>query len=672
MYRLPKYYFLAFVVCSVTIFSCVPAEKEDLTNISIDLRDSVQQQIMTYQDLQVVDSLVTWLNHEDATYRYLACRAFGSIIEHNQDEALIKCLSDQVDSVRIQAAYALGQSGRSENSSALIQAFDSEDTLRQHESFNAQVLEAIGKVADEKTLAQLASVRTYTPQDTILLEGQAWAIYRFALRGITNEQGTSRMVEYVKGNLYPKRVKWIAANYLMRARDIKLSDHAAVLNSAFRNSESPEIKMCLAIALGKCKTETSRKTLVDALTPNEDAKVLCNTLRALKSYDINLHFEKISPFLGDERLQVAQCAADLIYEDGDTEEANTYKNLARDTSLHWAVRARLYQAAQKHLPFYYSISKGAINWDITKWLNTEKDPYITGALVKAQAEDPKNYQALLQAMDHEHPFVATTAAASLKGVLEHPEFEYVLGPSQYTFRKRINDKIKEVMLAGDPGLIAELSAIVGHEKLSPANARVDYGFLDTVLLKLSLPEHIETYNQLNAAIAKIKKQPTPTPKTPLINHPLDWKTLMKVNASTKATVTTSKGDFVMRFNVENAPGSVANFIDLASRGFYDGKNFHRVVPNFVVQGGCPRGDGYGSLNYSIRSELPQGQRYDKAGKVGMASAGKHTECTQWFVTHSPTPHLDGNYTIFAEITSGMDVIQRLEQGDVIQAINIEF
>jgi len=89
----------------------------------------------------------------------------------------------------------------------------------------------------------------------------------------------------------------------------------------------------------------------------------------------------------------------------------------------------------------------------------------------------------------------------------------------------------------------------------------------------------------------------------------------------------------------------------------------------VMQGGCPRGDGYGSLDYSIRSELAH-LHYDQAGYVGMASAGNHTECTQFFITHSPTPHLDGEYTIFARVTGGMDVVYASRVGDRIKKVNL--
>jgi cyclophilin family peptidyl-prolyl cis-trans isomerase len=94
-----------------------------------------------------------------------------------------------------------------------------------------------------------------------------------------------------------------------------------------------------------------------------------------------------------------------------------------------------------------------------------------------------------------------------------------------------------------------------------------------------------------------------------------------------------------------------------------------VVPNFVVQTGCPRGDGFGSLDFTIRSEVA-GTYYNEEGYLGMASAGPHTEGTRFFITHSPTPHLDGRYTIFGKVISGMQVIHQLEMGDSISQINI--
>ena len=120
----------------------------------------------------------------------------------------------------------------------------------------------------------------------------------------------------------------------------------------------------------------------------------------------------------------------------------------------------------------------------------------------------------------------------------------------------------------------------------------------------------------------------------------------------------------MVLKINDAPGSVVNFLKLLDSNYYDKRYFHRMVPNFVVQGGCPRGDGWGSLNWTQRSELSNFLVY-KPGSVGLASAGKDSEGVQFFVTHTWTPHLDGRYTIFAELIEGMQVINTLKVGDQI-------
>jgi cyclophilin family peptidyl-prolyl cis-trans isomerase len=112
-----------------------------------------------------------------------------------------------------------------------------------------------------------------------------------------------------------------------------------------------------------------------------------------------------------------------------------------------------------------------------------------------------------------------------------------------------------------------------------------------------------------------------------------------------------------------------SFVRLAVSGFYNGLTFHRVVPNFVVQGGDPRGDGWGGPGYSIRSELGTA-RYER-GTVGMASSGKDTEGCQFFITHSAQPHLDGRYTIFAVVERGMDVVDALQIGDRILSVIVQ-
>jgi len=181
-----------------------------------------------------------------------------------------------------------------------------------------------------------------------------------------------------------------------------------------------------------------------------------------------------------------------------------------------------------------------------------------------------------------------------------------------------------------------------------------------------LPRDIESYNELKSAISYVEGSKFEA-EVVKHNHPIDWTFVQLSSDSTVAAIKTSQGLIRVKLDRINAPATVANFITLVNEKFYNGKIFHRVVPNFVIQTGCPRGDGYGSEDYTIRSEL--GQKYfDDEGYIGMASAGNHTESTQWFITHSPTPHLNGNYTIFGKVVEGMDIVHKIQVGDKVNEI----
>jgi cyclophilin family peptidyl-prolyl cis-trans isomerase len=138
--------------------------------------------------------------------------------------------------------------------------------------------------------------------------------------------------------------------------------------------------------------------------------------------------------------------------------------------------------------------------------------------------------------------------------------------------------------------------------------------------------------------------------------------------SPRAILHTSRGRIEIHLNIVEAPLTVRNFVDLSRRGFFDGLVFHRVVPGFVIQGGDPRGDGNGGPGYTIRCEV--GQRPYGRGAVGMALSGKDTGGSQFFITHVPTPHLDGAYTLFGTVAEGMQVVDQIEPGDAILRVEI--
>jgi peptidyl-prolyl cis-trans isomerase B (cyclophilin B) len=135
-----------------------------------------------------------------------------------------------------------------------------------------------------------------------------------------------------------------------------------------------------------------------------------------------------------------------------------------------------------------------------------------------------------------------------------------------------------------------------------------------------------------------------------------------------AVLHTERGDIEWSFYDREAPQTVRNFVDLARRGYFDGRMFHRVVPNFVIQDGDPTGTGSGGPGYTIRCEY--NRLHYGPGMVGMALSGKDTGGSQWFITHSPQPHLDGRYTIFARVVKGMDVVQEITQGDHVYRVEI--
>jgi cyclophilin family peptidyl-prolyl cis-trans isomerase len=138
--------------------------------------------------------------------------------------------------------------------------------------------------------------------------------------------------------------------------------------------------------------------------------------------------------------------------------------------------------------------------------------------------------------------------------------------------------------------------------------------------------------------------------------------------SPHAFIETEKGTIEIELAILDAPITVNNFMTLARKGFFNGIAIHRVVPDFVIQDGDPRGDGEGGPGYTIRDEI--NERPYLRGTVGMALAGKDTGGSQYFITHSPQPHLDGRYTVFGSVVSGMEVVDRMTQWDVIQRVRI--
>ena len=141
----------------------------------------------------------------------------------------------------------------------------------------------------------------------------------------------------------------------------------------------------------------------------------------------------------------------------------------------------------------------------------------------------------------------------------------------------------------------------------------------------------------------------------------------------QATIHTSKGNIRLKLFPDEAPLTVLNFINLATKGFYNDLTFHRVIPDFMIQGGCPIGTGTGGPGYRFKDEFSPMRKHDKPGILSMANAGPQTNGSQFFITHVPTPWLDNRHTVFGEVVAGEDqkVVDSIVQGDTIDSITIE-
>ena len=657
------------IALMLTISSCVPPSNEVITDINITNSDPLYQRLYNHQDEQNVDSVLAYFNHPNPSYRLTAVNALASMQSEIAIDSLIIRLSDPVLEVRVAAAYALGQIGKAETVDPLMSAFVNRDTVDVDNRFNSTILEAIGKTGNKSLLNAISSVENYRTTDTLLLLGQVRSIYRFATRGITTQVGTDRMVDLASSETFPKEVRVMAANYLSRAKNIDLSKGQFRIAEAFTGANEANIRMALAQSLSKVSDPDILKILQSQLIVEKDYRVKVNIIRALGSYSYIDNIDLIIDHLENENIHVANAAAQYLVDHGNRSDAEIYKTFANKNIDH-TVRAKVYASVLKHLPAYYTGSKSRIRTSILNYLEELKDkPYIAKHYVTALGQDPYNYAFLKDAaIDSGAVAVRTAGMEALSNIVTGENFINTFRSRSNIVKNEILEIIKEQFVKGDVGAMAIGAGILSNEKVGYRDLIQNDSFLVTAAAKLALPREIETYNEIKKALAYLNNVKYEAEKTSF-NHPINWNTLATVSDSTIAVVKTNKGNFTIKLFGRNTPGTVANFIDLANDNFFDNKAYHRVVSNFVIQGGCPRGDGYGSLDYSIRSELPQ-QYYDDQGYVGMASAGLHTEGTQWFVTHSPTPHLDGKYTIFGKVTEGMDVIHQIVEGDKINDVII--
>ena len=605
--------------------------------------DPVLVQVYEYQDQRDTESLLGFFNDESPKYREEAALAFASVQDTSAIRPLALLLNDGSARVRRAAAYALGQMYDRQCIDPLVRALQTEDSVFARK----ELIEALGKVITMETIDLLHQVAIGSEKEK---EGLAWALYRAGIRnvhdGITLDIALSLLDT---ANSYETRLG--AAHFFARSPNLALAGREGLLIRVATSDPSPAVRMAATKALGTVVTQKSAKALTMAILKDTDPGVRVNCAKAMENFPMDQVQPALTTLLQDDNINVRIAAAQVL---ASKPAKLSWEQVNGITG--WGVKSILLGGLLK-----YASTKDEFTRAIQGEYETADNPYYKAGLLNALGNVPVAKDFIFkEILAPPHPVIGTAGTKALISIRQHKDF-----PENWT--KDFANKFKQIIETGDVGSIALVSQMYLRPGLKFSEQYDDYKFLESAKNTLTLPRDNEALQVLNAAIALFKGLERPVTKNEY-NHPIDWEQVKQIPKRQKVTIETAKGNVTLRLLVEDAPATVSNFLSLVDTGYFNGKNFHRVVPNFVVQGGCHRGDGYGSEDYSIRSEFAN-LRYQQ-GSVGMASAGKDTEGTQWFITHSPTPHLDGRYTIFAQVEEGMEVIDQLEVGDEIIQIKV--
>ena len=638
-----------FLLLCVWIFAlaCTPkTNEENKASLQNKFSKEIFLHIADLQDRRDSDSLVQFFSHENPEYRQAAALAFGSIQDSGAISSLNRLLNDVDTHVRIAAIYALGQTGTDSAQYSLLRSLPVEEVT----AVRKEVLIALGKCITEENYDALVN---FQPKDSLEMEGLLWGLYRATIR----ETITPKAIRIAAGFLhdgYSFQTRLGAAHLLARTKDADISMYLDEIIGSALHDKSAFVRMASAAALRHSQKDKVVNALTGKIIKDSDYRVRINAIRAMKGMDSVRIKPTLIHSLSEQTTQVAVAAAQILApilskEEGKSIEEHLVAN------LHWRVRAILLGgmlgANNIHRPL---IDKVKAMYQSTANL------YEKAALLTALGNSPLTYEYVVTETFKTSDKVISTAGigalATMRGLEDFPN----------AVKSAYADMLKEAFLSGDLAMIGMASNIFMASDFGYKEVYDSIPFLYEAKRQLTLPKDNEGMQSLQAAIDFFEENETPIAISNAYNHPVDWELVKTIGSHQKMEIVTSKGVIEIELMVDDAPGSVANFVQLAKDKYFDGKNFHRVVPNFVVQGGCNRGDGWGAENYSIRSEfapLPY-----KEGYIGMASAGKDTEGTQWFITHSPTPHLDGRYTVFARVTNGMEIVHQLEMGDEIKSV----
>lgn len=646
----------------VFVFGCQAPQTEEetsmLTEVNISLDSLSFQRLYDLRDRWERDSLKIYLSDRDPSYRAFAARLFADIILPDDADTIGALISDPVVEVRRAAAYTLGQSRSKRAIPYLMKVFQQQDSLGVDPLTFKYALEAIGKCGDSTFLPLLADISTYENEDTLLLEGQVLGMFQLGQRGFTHEKATQQAVRYISDTLVPPSVRMIAANYLV-VSSAGMEEFSEKINTAFESEEEPEIRMFLGQLLGQTGNGAANRIL-SLMKKESDPGVRVQILRGVPHLPVAARHQILRTALRDRHEWVGRTAGELLLEYGSSAYSEAYANWA--FSQHSPeVYPLVLAIGNKYVrnSFFHEMIQDLV----FQRIETTSDPFLKKDYIAAAGYHPLTAERLLDqnqgGMDH------ILRTAIIEAVVHSVR-------DQGYISHRIRDFLTQKWKSGDVAAVALISPLIAEfPQFFPVLSK-DRKQWEAVGEKLQIPKEIEADIELKKAVSILFDEefdPHYYENKEWYSEKIDWKLYGGLSENPRAEIVTTRGVIEIEFLKKEAPASVLNFIYLSESGYYNEKQIHRVVPNFVIQGGGNRGDGYGSMDYTIRTEVPPGY-FDRSGWVGMASAGMHTESQQWFITHRPALHLSGKYSRFGRLVSGREILMESKRGDIIKEIII--
>ena len=663
-------------------------------------RQDKLEAILRIQDRRTTHDgkLIGLLGDADPFIRERATRAYGSIQDSSALSLLIARLDDPEPRVQEAAAFAIGQTAVT--ISAPRQASLEKELIWKNlpdSRVPDRLLEEIGKFGTEEGLIDIM-IRIGNVYPEKHPDGLVMAIARFAIRGVTTPDAVRYLLRRTRP---PEATSWQVVYALQRIGDkpeIRNDLEQIVL---LRQHSDPSVRMHLASLLGK--VQDARITLEPLRRLAEfdaDWRVRVNALKSLALYTLRDDPASLLIFrraFYDADVQIATTAlsalrtSNLISADTAGEAGELFRHLRSlaynaKGNFAWPLQSEAAQTIAALLRedafpdgFPASSSRRHLDADLLRAAGATGTPGVLPLLTEAaRGDDPVRVCGALEGLStyarshgSDTAILASVRAAALHALASGDVA--IVGTAAGILADSLLDS---------PAIVAALIDALGHQRLPDDLEAIQeitsaLGTLGDTRAVLPLLEQLKIHERsVNLATARALTRLTGTDylsRLPAETEPFytdfDFTYLGSLPETLKVSIETARGDIPAEFYKDAAPFTVMALVKLATqRGYYRGLTFHRVVPNFVTQGGCPRGDGWGGPGFELRSEFSL-HRYEE-GTIGIASAGKDTEGSQFFITHSPQPHLDGRYTIVGKVVGGMNVVGALQRDDRIFDIKV--